>query len=105
MGVHGSLISEPGGLVGVTGQYIGIGKGPSPERVDQLFGFVTPFRPPMNSSSEVCRGEDSKLVGDFDVCIPSDTSRGNIGLEQNQGTALVNDRRGQVNNCQTSISG
>lgn len=48
MGVHGSLISEPRGLVGVTGQYIGIGKGPSPERVDQLLGFVTPFRPPMN---------------------------------------------------------
>ena len=96
--------------MGVTGQYIGIGKGPSPDRVDQLFGFVTPCRPPVNSTPQVCRGEDSTIVGDFDTSLILRGAGGNvgrdadsasngvgrdadsfpIGLEQNQGTAHVN---------------
>ena len=35
-----------------TGSLI-VGKGPSPDRVDQLFGFVTPCRPPVNSTAQV----------------------------------------------------
>ena len=40
--VPGSRNSEPDSIVGATGQHIGKGKGPSPDRVDQLFGFATP---------------------------------------------------------------
>ena len=69
MGVPGSRNSEPGGLVGATGQHLGIGKGPSPDRVDQLFAFVAPCRPPVNSTPPVCRGEDSTVVGDFDMSL------------------------------------
>ena len=99
MGVPGSLNSEPGGLVGATGHYIGIRKGPSPDRVEQLFGFVTPCRPPVNSTPQVCRGEDSTEVGDFDtsltlwgagVNVGRDADSAPNGLEQNQGTAHVN---------------
>ena len=64
MGVSGRRNFEPVGLVG---QHIGIGKDPSPDRVDQLFGFVTPCGPPVNSTPQVCRFEDSKVVEDVDM--------------------------------------
>ena len=112
MGVPGSRNSELGDLVGSTRQHIGIWKGPSPDRVDRLFWFVTSCRPPVNSTPQVCRGEDSTVVGDFDTSLTLGGEGSNVrrdadsastgvgrdadgaptGFERNERTAHVSDR-------------
>ena len=82
MGVPGSRNSVPGNLMGATGQHFGIGKGPSPDRVNQLFGFVTPFRLPVNSTPQVCRGDDGTLVGDFDMSLNLGGTGVNVGRDE-----------------------
>ena len=53
-----------GGLVGSQGQNAGnVGDSP-PERVDQLFDFCTPFRPPVYSTPEVRGNANTTLVGE-----------------------------------------
>ena len=46
MGVPGSQGASPGGLVGPPEQNARTVGGSPPDRVDQLFGFCTSFRPP-----------------------------------------------------------
>ena len=81
--------------MGATGQHIVIGKGPSPDRVDQLFGFVTPFMPPVNSTPQVCRGDDGTVVGDFDMSLNLGGVEGNVGRDADsarlvsEGTQMV----------------
>lgn len=43
--------------------------GPVPDRFDQLFGFVMPFRPPVYSTPNARRVEDSTVVGEVDMSI------------------------------------
>lgn len=41
--------------------------GSVPDRFDQLFGFVTPFRPPVYSTPQARTVEDSTVVGEVDL--------------------------------------
>ena len=69
MGVPGGQETRPGGLVGTQGQNAGNVGGSPPDRVDQLFGFYTPFRPPVYSTPEVRGNADTTLVGEVDMSL------------------------------------
>ena len=60
MGVPGAKRARADGLVGPKGQTLGL----TPERVDQLFGFCTPFRPPVHSTPGVRGNGDITLLGE-----------------------------------------
>ena len=69
MGVPGGQETRPGGLVGAQGQNAGNVGGSPPDRVDQLYGFCTPFRPPVYSTPEVCGNAGTTLVGEVDMSL------------------------------------
>lgn len=57
--------------------------GPVPDRFDQLFGFVTPFRPPVYSTLQARTVEDSTVVGEVDVSLTREVNRGGAVREAN----------------------
>ena len=79
------------------GKARGLRGGPPPDRVDQLLGFCTQFRPPVYSTPEVRGNADTTLVGEVDMFFTQrDTdltarvpvvgdSRAAADLEQNPG--------------------
>lgn len=52
MGVPGGKGAKPAGLAGAQGRDMDAVGGPVPDRFDQLFGCVTPFRPPVYSTPQ-----------------------------------------------------
>ena len=69
MGVPGGQKTRPGGLVGAQGRdAVNVGGSP-PDRVDQLFGFCNPFRPPVYSTQEVRGNADTILVGEVHMSL------------------------------------
>lgn len=51
--------------------------GPVPDRFDQLFGFVTPLRPPVYSTPDARAGNEiSTVVGEVDLSF----TQGQMGM-------------------------
>ena len=63
MGVPGAQGARAGGLVGPQGENAWEMGGSPPDRVDQLFGFCTPFRPPVYNTPGVRGNGNTTLVG------------------------------------------
>ena len=83
----GGQKARPGGLVGAQGRDAGNMGGSPPDRVDQLFGFGIPFRPPVYSTPEVRGNADTMLVRKVDM---SSTQR---GTDLAAGVPVVGDSR------------
>ena len=64
MGVPGAQGARAGGLVGPQGENAWEMGGSPPDRVDQLFGFCTPFRPPVYNTPGVRGNGNTTLVGE-----------------------------------------
>lgn len=58
MGVPGGKEAKPTGLAGAQERDMDPIEGPVPDRFDHLFGFVTPFRPPVYSNPQARTVED-----------------------------------------------
>ena len=54
---------------GLRGQNAGNVGGSPPDRVDQLFGFCTSFRPPVYSTPGERKKADTTLVGEVDMSL------------------------------------
>lgn len=68
MDVPGGKRAKPAGLAGAQGRDMGAREGPVPDRFDQVFGFVTPFRPPVYSTPHARVVDDtSTVVGEVDM--------------------------------------
>ena len=55
----------PRGIKGLDVGKVGV----LPDRVDQLFGFCTSFRPLLYSTPEVCGNAETTLVGEVDMSL------------------------------------
>uniref|UniRef100_A0A8W8MHM4 Uncharacterized protein n=1 Tax=Magallana gigas TaxID=29159 RepID=A0A8W8MHM4_MAGGI len=83
MGVPGGKGANPAGLAWAQGRDIDAMGGHVPDRFDQLFGFVTPFRPPVYSTPQARTVEDSTVVGEVDMSLTREVNRGEVVRETN----------------------
>ena len=69
MGIPVVRGARTGGLEGPQGQNAGKMGGSPPDRVDQLFGLCTPFRPPVYGTHRVRGNGDSTIMEEVDMSL------------------------------------